>query len=102
MRSYIFDNEGNPVEEPNLTKWGEWFSDNDSKRIVKQDTIGDVLVSTVFLGLDHNFEGGIPLLYETMIFQKGKSRDYQDRYSTKEEALEGHERAIKHVKGQLQ
>lgn len=30
----------------------------------------DYRVSTVFLGIDHNFDGGPPLLFETMVFRR--------------------------------
>lgn len=44
------------------------------RNIVKQENVGQYWVSTVFLGLDHNFfrwrEGGVPLLFETMVFER--------------------------------
>ena len=52
-----------------------------------------ILVSTVFLGLDHNYFGGRPILFETMIF--GGNRDqYQERYHTWDEAKIGHDYAV--------
>lgn len=55
-------------------------------------TIGDIYVSTVFLGLDHSF-GSFgeckPVLFETMIFG-GEHDQYQ----------EGHKRALEMVKQQ--
>jgi hypothetical protein len=57
---------------------------------------GDVSVSTVFLGLDHNFgEGGAPLLFETMVF--GLPGEDCRRYSTWAEAEEGHARIVAQV-----
>lgn len=51
---------------------------------------GDITVSTVYLGIDHSFTGdGPPLIYETMIFG-GELHEEQARYSTREQALEGH------------
>ena len=57
--------------------------------------MGDLWVSTVFLGLDHSFgESREPKLFETMIF--GMDDDsYQVRSSTWELALEEHEKAVK-------
>jgi hypothetical protein len=61
---------------------------------VQQDKIGNVKVSTVFLGLDHNYSlDGPPLLYETMIFG-GEHDQYQERYATRDEALAGHRAAL--------
>jgi hypothetical protein len=60
-------------------------------------------VSTVWLGLDHSFFGGRPLIFETMIFTEGGmgypgSDMYQVRYSTITEAQRGHMRAVRWVK----
>ena len=56
-----------------------------------------IRVSTVFLGLDHNFFGeGPPLLYETMVFG-GDLHQYCDRTSTREEAMKAHEEALEKV-----
>lgn len=89
-----------PIELCELIKMGGMESAN---RIIKQETIGELWVSTVFLMLDHSFSDGPPDLFETMIFtaardERGRpqaSVDYQERYSTWELALEGHERAVK-------
>jgi hypothetical protein len=84
----------------------EWHA-NTKNRIVKRDVfLSDqkILVSTVFLSKDHNFSGeGLPILWETMIFDEGskhrnKLGDYCERYTSKQDALEGHERAINLVK----
>lgn len=53
---------------------------------------GKVYVSTVFLGLDHSFGDGPPLLFETMIFG-GEHDQYQDRCTTWEQAEEMHRKA---------
>lgn len=52
-------------------------------------------VSTVFLGLDHGWSmvPQPPVLFETMIFG-GPLDDEQWRYCTKEEAIQGHRRAV--------
>jgi len=62
--------------------------------------VGKYTVSTVDLGIDHSFGIGKPLYYETMIFKNidGDVRlGYQERYSTKEEAINGHQKAIEYV-----
>jgi len=70
--------------------------------------VGDYEVSTVDLGINHQFiEGLPPLYYETMIFkvinEKVNYEDlYCDRYTTEEEAKIGHERAINYVKEKLE
>jgi len=51
-------------------------------------------VSTVWLGLDHSFGSGPPLIFETMVFQNRSDMGDLDceRYSTEAEAIAGHER----------
>ena len=64
---YTLDEKGNPVVETDLMKWAQWFETG--KRGVASERIADSLVSTVFLGLDHNLSGsGPPVLWETMVF----------------------------------
>ncbi len=85
-----------PVKIDDVEKWAEWVET--AERQVAKGTYGKVVISTVFLGLDHNFGfGGKPLLFETMIFG-GKHNEYQKRYSTWEEAEKGHIKALKLVK----
>ncbi len=76
-------------------EWADAFEH--AERRIGRDQIGKLGVSTVWLGLDHNFGGGPPLIFETMIF--GLSDDeYQERYPTLEDAQEGHQRAIEWAK----
>ena len=80
-----------------VIEWGSWFETAD--RNVASDTLkSGVRVSTVFLGLDHNFGNGEPVLFETMIFG-GKHDQYQERYSTWEEAEAGHKQALSKAEG---
>lgn len=70
---YILNAEGNPIPEPDLMKWGQWLQ-TAKRNIAKTDLPNGLWVSTVFLGLDHQFEPGEPpLIFETMIFAKGSS-----------------------------
>ena len=91
--------DGEPVPEPDVMKWGQWY-ENAANRIVAKTKIGDAEVSTVFLGLDHSFGEGEPVLWETMIFG-GVHDQYQDRYTSKEAALAGHEVAVALVRKTL-
>ena len=81
-----------PVAVDALT-WAMWFGYEPDKRRVAQDHIGKVEVSTVFLGLDHNFGRGEPLLFETMIFGGPLDRE-QWRYRSYAEAERGHQHAL--------
>lgn len=95
---YILDGK-TPVRANDLTQWASWYEKADEVRRVAWTTIGDTDVSTVFLGLDHSFGDGPPLLFETMIFNHPELEDYQERYTTWEEAEAGHARAVRKVEG---
>jgi hypothetical protein len=85
-RFYNLDGQPMTIEE-----WGA-LHDSDAK-ILDKTKVGDAEVSTVWLGLDHRFGDGPPLIFETMIFG-GPHDEYQERYSTKEQAQTGHERVV--------
>ncbi len=62
-------------------------------------------VSTVFLALDHSVGMGDPVLFETMVFAKGKQKGNdiaQVRYRTWQDAMRGHRDMVRKVrKGQF-
>ena len=83
------------VKTNDINVWGKFFESKD--RIVKQETLSNGLrVSTVFLGIDHNFGEGEPLLFESMVF--GADEEIQERYSTYEQAEEGHKKLVEKYK----
>jgi hypothetical protein len=90
--------DGVPVPEPNIFAWAKWFEKDDSRQVAFTQ-VGGVMISTVFLGIDHSFGDGVPVLFETMIFG-GVHDEYQERYHTLEEAMIGHEKAVSLVKGE--
>jgi hypothetical protein len=71
------------VPEDDLLTWARWFEEAD--RRVMQTKLGPFWVSTVFLGMDHGWGRGRPVLFETMIFFLGDGF-WQDRCSSWEEA----------------
>lgn len=92
--TYILDGK-TPVLEPDLHKWGEWFET--ANRQVEVSIIYDVTLSTVFLGLDHSWSVGPPVLFETMIFGGPRDREYE-RYSTWDEAEAGHKKMFEELR----
>jgi len=76
----------------------------DDNRTVAKTKIGDVVISTVFLGLDHRMDcmdgAGPPIVFETMVFG-GKLDHSEGRYSTWDDAVEGHENWVKLVKDSI-
>lgn len=120
---WILDEDGNE-KEVDLMTWATWFETPGNRRVAHTE-VDDHFVSTVFLGLDHSFGvGGKPVLYETMTFEKepsdleipgykdnaGKTHaprvvktkksldNYSDRYTSREDALAGHERIVNELK----
>lgn len=84
--SLYHDRTGKPI---GLGDWTYLHADEGYVRVASTN-IGEAWVSTVWLGLDHNFlPGGIPVIFETMIFG-GPLDQWQDRYHDEAEALEGH------------
>ncbi len=101
---YILDENGEPVPCPEAVQWAQWKETHyDDWRLGYSEFPGEVYVSTVFLGIDHNFTmKGDPILWETMIFNlPGDEYEYQERYRSKEEAEEGHDRAVRYVMERL-
>ena len=87
---YILD--GKNAVSADLITWAKWLET--AERHVAKTAVSDTVnVSTVFLGLDHSFGGGPPLLFETMILG-GEHDKYQDRYETWEQAEVGHQKAV--------
>jgi len=88
--------------EADLLEWSQQYEEmyNAGTRHVGNDQICGKRISTVWLGLDHNFIDGEPLVFETMVFDSLHSgKDiYMERYTTWDEALAGHHKAIEWVK----
>lgn len=97
--------DGVPVHEPDIAKFSQWFQDHTDERILARDELtpdGGVTVSTVFLGFNHQFGRGNPILWETLVFATGMPFDGEmERYETREEALEGHKAMVNHIGARL-
>ena len=85
----------NLKHEPcSLREMGEMFEDSSSRNVAKTELEAGGMVSTIFLCIDHSFGlGGPPILYETMVFG-GPGDGEQDRYTTREAALIGHDAMV--------
>ncbi len=98
MSSHYFLNEDHTYSPCDLMTWANQFEKGNK---VADDIIDGKHVSTIWLGLDHNFLAkGPPLVFETMVFDEPESGHdiYMDRYTTWQQALEGHNKAIEWVK----
>ncbi len=111
---YILDEHGEPVPCADVLTWARWFETAD--RTIACNTVADVRVSTVFLGLlatdNDPSHPGLDCLYETMVFAPEATLkllaahgnpedrsifsmvfgdvDIQRRYRTAAEARQGH------------
>ena len=103
---YLIDENGQtrPVDrtdaaKPRLAVLKEWGATRKRHHRVAETTIGNKWISTVFLGMDHQYGDGPPLLFETMIrCGDGDWEDYQERYDTIDAARLGHETACEMVR----
>jgi hypothetical protein len=95
---YALDKDHNVVEV-DLWEWAFQFEMVQDRQVASTKVSGiwgSQWISTVFLGLDHNFAGeGRPIVFETMIFGGPLSERYQRRYCTWDEAVEGHAEAVR-------
>ncbi len=65
--------------------------------IIGKNYVGESIISTVFLAIDHNIDPKDPILFQTIIFDKGSSFLFA-RYRTFDEAVMGHNNAVLLVK----
>lgn len=92
---YVLDGE---IVRPAKT-YGEYLKcfKGNNRRIALDEFSEDTFVSTVFLGIDHSFGHGTPILFETMAWLNGN--DYmQNRYPTYEAAMTGHRETVEELK----
>lgn len=82
-----FDRSGQAMS---LDEWSKAFEE---ERHIGDDTIGGQRVSTVWLGINHNWGSGPTLIFETMIFG-GPHDKYCERFATEEGARQGHWRIV--------
>lgn len=87
----FYDREGNRIT---LERFDELVEEHGVayKRVAATE-VGEVWVSTVWLGVDHNYDDGPPLIFETMILGGPNDGDMW-RYTTEDEARAGHERVV--------
>lgn len=102
MEGMWFDRQGQPID---MMRWQVLHSDLAYMRVAG-DTIGPYWVSTVWLGLNHQYGDGPPIIFETMVFladtQELADVPFQDRYSTEEQAKRGHEEICTLIRATVQ
>ena len=92
--SDYYDRQGKPIS---LQTWAHLMEDREYCR-VDETLVDNTRVSTVWLGIDYSFgRGGAPIIFETMVF--GGPMDQEPyRWSTEQEAVDGHRMAVDAVR----
>lgn len=95
-RKYVLNADKTVSLMEDLVEWSNRFEETD-RRIERTVMPDGRIVSTVFLGIDHNYSNsGAPLVFETMVFPSDKdySEEWCERCSTYQQALQQHQRGI--------
>lgn len=91
-----YDRDGNPMD---TDAWARRCIDMDYKRVAETQ-VGPYWISTVWLGIDHSFGSGPPVIFETMVFATSEDMESlgpdldMERYCTEEQARVGHEAMV--------
>lgn len=108
----IYRRDGTPYPDgqKGIMEWCKDVGDHKMQRVALDELSNGVEISTVWLGLDHRWNKGRPLIFETMLFVpqikvhiiNGKVHHHNResigetwRYSTEEEAIRGHKMLVK-------
>lgn len=104
-----YDRQGRLIS---MNEWAELSADREYKRVAEATLSDGTWISTVWLGIDHQFGDGPPLIFETMVFpRKGPSVNVAElladpragdhwreqecwRYPTEAAALAGHDQIV--------
>ena len=108
---YILDKD-HRVIPATAQEWSIFFSDFEKNRRVAETITSLYRVSTVFLGLDHQWGKGPPIVFETMAFELAETEvqfsdgskfitheDFETaRYSSWDDAITGHRAMVRRIK----
>ena len=73
---YILSISGDPIPEPDVMKWALWFEAHNADRQLARTELEDgIIVSTIFLGLDHSFGHGEPQTIRNDDFWRATGRN---------------------------
>lgn len=97
-----FRRDGKPIHD--VLTWAKLFENLAYKRVAETLLEDGTRISTVWLGLNHNFsENEPPLIFETMVFSCEPQAFPEEwdcrRYSTEAEAIMGHDAMTRKWKG---
>ena len=94
----FYDRSGVPIA---VEQWGRLYEDLAYRRVGltrvvdAADPAVALTVSTVWMGTDHNWGLGVPLIFETMVFGEGFGDSLGvERWATDAQAVEGHAQVV--------
>lgn len=67
---------------------------DETQRVLAQDHIGELRISTIFTGIDRNFGNRAPILFETVVFGLPGDIHPQWQHSAWEEAMDHHRQLV--------
>lgn len=98
MSRLILDDHDNVVEVPDEEAW-EWQRANPERMNVAKGRVGDLLISTAFLGVDYSLSGGAMQAFETLVVRLDGDEwvriEWATRYGWMRAAKEGHAEHVK-------
>lgn len=93
---YVINADNTVAKMDDLVEWAARF-ETDDRRVARTYMADGRVVSTVFLGLDHRYGDGPPLVFETMVFpsQKDFCEEWVERCSTYQQAIKQHHDGVR-------
>lgn len=87
------------VPVPDMETWAARF-DHKNKHVAETQ-VGGIWISTVFLGIDHNYyTDGLPILFETVAFRGGNGDDCE-RCGSWDEAEKQHAEMVERIRREI-
>ena len=86
---YILNESYEPKEVDQISMWDEWMCSNEEKTNIGKDCFGDLIISTVFIGVGAIKGGEFPQLFESTIIDEGDILEVK-RYSNYQDAKQEH------------
>ena len=97
---YVLDDAGEPRPAKDFIEWAQFFETG--KRQVALNEIGDMRVSTVFMGIAVNPLSDHPILFESMVFDAEHHGLRTLRARSRKVALEQHQTLVEECRKKLQ
>lgn len=94
---WTLDSDKNPLPCDSIEEWSSWVGK--SGRLVDNDYVGHIEISTVAVGINcQQNPGEPPLIFETLVTDRLKDVQVSYHYATWEEAEKGHQKIVDKLK----